>query len=49
MKENPQQLSSTQALKKGADLWVISDIKHNFWNSKINWYLRFQIKKQKLC
>ncbi|MDE0119695.1 MAG: hypothetical protein OXM55_06795 [Bdellovibrionales bacterium] len=48
MKEHLQQLSYNQAFKKGADLWVLSDPKHNFWNYKIDWYLGFQIKKQKL-
>ena len=48
MKENPQQLSFVHAFKRGADLWILSDSKHNFWNSKIDWYLSFQIKKQKL-
>ncbi len=43
-----QFLSSSQAFKSGADLWVLNDSKYNEWTARIDWHLRFQIRKQKL-
>ena len=48
MNEKPQQLSVTQALKQGADLWALSDSVQSAWSAKIDWHLGFQIKKQRL-
>ena len=47
MIQNPYPLSSEQALKKGADLWIVSDPKHSPWNQQIDWYLSFLMKKSR--
>ena len=49
MKEGLQLILPSQALKNGADLWVISDPEHSSWYHKINWYLCFQIDKTGSC
>ncbi len=36
------------ALTSGADLWVVSDSQHSRWNQKIDWYIRFQMRKNNL-
>ena len=38
-------VSSSQAWSEGADLWVISDSEHSFWNYKIDWQMGFHIRK----
>ena len=39
-------LTDDQALKKGADLWVLSEQKYSHqWNVKIDWYMNFLITK----
>ena len=38
-------VSSSQAWREGADLWVISDSQHSFWNYKIDWQMGFHIRK----
>ena len=48
MNENLQLISHSQALKSGTELWFLSDHEHSSWNYKIDWYLCFQIKKNKL-
>ena len=40
-------LNRRNALRAGAHLWVISDLKTSGWARKINWYLNFQIYKFK--
>ena len=48
MNEGLQLISNSQALNRGTDLWVLSDSQHSSWHSTIDWYLSFQIKKNKL-
>ncbi len=48
MAEGLQLITYSQALKQGTDLWVISDAQNSSWPSKIDWYLCFQMKKNKL-
>ena len=48
MNEGLQIISNSQAFKKGTDLWVLSDSQYSSWHCKIDWYLSFQIKKNKL-
>ena len=31
------------ALSSGSDLWVVPDLQHSKWATKIDWYLNFQI------
>ena len=40
-------LSSSQAWKEGANLWIISDAEHSFWNHKIDWQMGFHIRKHR--
>lgn len=48
MNEGLQMISNSQALKKGAHLWIVSDSQNSSWHCQIDWYLCFQIKKSKL-
>ncbi len=47
MNQNLQIISPSQAFKSGADLWILSDPKHSFWNHKINWHTGFLLQKIK--
>lgn len=38
-------ISQASALNPGADLWIVPDLNHSKWTSKIDWYLNFQIVK----
>ena len=38
-------LSPEKALSTGSDLWIVADLNHSKWTSKIDWYLNFQIVK----
>lgn len=38
-------LSQASALNPGSDLWIVPDINHSQWTSKLDWYLNFQISK----
>jgi hypothetical protein len=41
----PSTLSQASALNPGADLWVVADLNHSKWTSKLDWHLNFQIAK----
>ena len=45
MSKHVRWLSVEKALKKGADLWMVSDPAQNMWNQKIDWYLSFFLQK----
>jgi len=47
MKHTLQLISDSQALKKGVDLWVVSDYKHSAWVAQIDWLLGFKIRKSR--
>ncbi len=36
-------LSQASAFNPGADLWILPDVAHSSWSTKIDWYLNFQI------
>jgi hypothetical protein len=38
-------LPPDKALSTGSDLWIVADLDHSKWTSKIDWYLNFQIVK----
>ncbi len=40
-------LSPSKAFKPGAQLWLITDCQHSSWTSVIDWYLNFQITKNR--
>ena len=48
MNKNPCLLTAEEAFKKGADLWIVSDPWQNVWNQKIDWYLSFWMKKNRM-
>ena len=48
MDNNPRFISGSQALRKGAQLWVLSEPKYSTWNHRIDWYLCFQIRRSRL-
>ena len=48
MKNNPQLLSRSQALKQGAQLWILSEPESCSWNHVVDWYLCFQMRKNRL-
>ena len=40
-------LALESALKKGTDLWMVSDPEYSSWNQKIDWYLSYLMKKNR--
>lgn len=48
MDNNLQLISQSQALKKGAQLWILSGPEYSTWNRRIDWYLCFQMRKSRL-
>ena len=47
MIQSPQKLFPSTALKKGADLWIVSNPENSRWSAKIDWLTGFQIQKSK--
>ncbi|MCB0394019.1 MAG: hypothetical protein KDD25_05640 [Bdellovibrionales bacterium] len=43
-----QLMSNHTALVPGSSLWVVPDIEHSSWTSRINWYIGFQVTRAQL-
>ena len=42
-----QMLTKASAYMTGADYWIVPPLEHSHWTQTLNWYLNFQISKQR--
>ena len=42
-----QMLTKASAYMSGADYWIVPPIEYSHWTQTLNWYLNFQISKQR--